>query len=70
MQRSYFGVEVVREKLIDEVEIKKLPFYEFWLESALGSTMLNEGDKNYIYLSDWEAFAKMFIQTGKHRYQE
>lgn len=62
-------MKVLQEKLIDEDEIKKLPFYKFWLESASGSTMLLENNKNYIYLSDWEAFCKIFIKTGKHRYQ-
>jgi len=67
--KSYFGVDVLRNELIDEAQIKKLPFYDFWLESASGSAMLLENNKNYIYLSDWEYFCKLFIQTGKHRYQ-
>jgi len=69
MKTSYFGVKVLKDKLIDENEIKKLPFYDFWLESARGSTMLSENNNNYLYLSDWEAFCKLFIKTGKHRFQ-
>lgn len=69
MHKTYFGLDVLQEKLVSEDDIKTLPFYDFWLESASGSAMLLKEEKNYVYLSDWEAFCKLFIQTGRHRNQ-
>lgn len=82
-QFAYFGIKPVRYKstgfdgsvnyywLVREVDLEPLPFYEFWKENARGSTCFadeqNPG-KSLIYLDDWESFCKLFIETGKHRF--
>ena len=68
MDKTYFGIEIFENNLVSEDEITKLPFYEFWNESMLGSTYLVKNGKNYIYLIDWESFCRLFIKTGKHRF--
>ncbi len=73
MDKSYFGVSVVKVgnmSCVPQQEIERLPFYAFWLESARGSTLLihPETDEKLVYLHDWEGFATLFIQTGKHRF--
>lgn len=73
MDKSYFGVSVLQVGNMSCVplqEIERLPFYAFWLESASGSTVLihPETDEKLVYLYDWEAFATLFIQTGRHRF--
>lgn len=65
---SFFGLLVFEGKLIRESDIAKLPFYDFWRESARGSTLPIFDDESYVYLHDWEAFCRLFIKTGKHRY--
>lgn len=68
--KRLFGLEIKDGNLIKESDIKNLPFYEFWLESAKGSTCAIIDGEEYIYLSDWESFANLFIKTGKHRFQK
>ena len=70
MNKTFFGIEIFENNLVSEDDIKKLPFYEFWNESALGSTYLVKVGKNYIYLTDWESFSRLFINTGKHRFSK
>lgn len=65
---SFFGLPVFEGRLIRESDIAKLPFYDFWRESARGSTQPIFDDETYVYLHDWEAFCRLFIKTGKHRY--
>ncbi len=66
---TYFGLPVVRENLVRFDDIRRLPFFSFWEESARGSTMLTDDDGSlFVYLHDWEYFARLFIETGKHRY--
>lgn len=67
MNKTYFGLEIFENNLVKENDIKKLPFYEFWDESAKGSTYLIKDGTSYIYLTDWESFCRLFIETGKHR---
>ena len=81
---SYFGVKPVKYEyiqpdengeacyiwLVREVDIEKLPFYDFWKESARGSTCMADEDhqgKMLIYVHDWEAFCRLFITTGRNR---
>lgn len=64
---TYFGLPVVRGKYVRESDIRKLPFFEFWAESSIGSTCIGDGDDSLIYLHDWEAFSLLFIRTGTHR---
>lgn len=74
-QITYFGIEV-HNGCVYNSDIEKLPFYEFWKESSIGSTcqvIKNEKDEitdTKIYLQDWEAFCTLFIQTGKHRFSK
>jgi len=39
--------------------------------SSSGSTTLidTQTGQSFVYLHDWEAFAELFIRTGKHRFQ-
>ncbi|PRM97581.1 hypothetical protein [Aliarcobacter cryaerophilus] len=67
MQKTYFGLDIYQDRYIKEADIKKLPFYEFWKESAKGSTYCKIDNEAYIYLIDWESFCHLFIRTGKHR---
>jgi len=71
---TFFGLKVYtidNQDYIREEDIKKLPFYEFWKESAKGSTyIIDEKLGNLIFLYDWESFSKEFIKTGKHRYMK
>lgn len=72
-EKSFFGVPVVEQdgcKLVRVCDIQKLPFYEFWNESAIGSTIRRDESGDLVYLSDWEGFAALFIRTGRHRYQK
>mgnify|MGYP005614101625 FL=1 len=68
--RTYFGLEIHQGNLVKENDIKKLPFYDFWYESSKGSTYAIIDDEEYVYLSDFESFSKLFIKTGKHRFQK
>jgi hypothetical protein len=66
---TYFGLKVYDEKFVRDEDIKQLPFYNFWAESAQNSTCFMHDDQRLIYLHDWERFCKLFIKTGKHRFQ-
>ena len=68
--RTYFGLEIHQGNLVKENDIKKLPFYDFWLDSSKGSTQPIIDNEGYVYLSDFENFSKLFIETGKHRFQK
>ncbi len=68
--RTFFGLEIYQGNLVKENDIKKLPFYDFWYESSKGSTYAIIDDEEYVYLSDFESFSKLFIETGKHRFQK
>jgi hypothetical protein len=75
MDKSYFGVSVVKVgnmSCVLQQEIEQLPFYAFWFESARGTTLLihPETNEKLVYLHDWEAFATLFIRTGKHRFMD
>ena len=68
--KTYFGLEIHQDKLIKIDDIKKLPFYDLWYESSKGSTQPLIDNEEYVYLSDFESFSKLFIETGKHRFQK
>jgi hypothetical protein len=71
IKKTYFGLEIVNDRYVRENDIKKLPFYEFWKESAQGSTMvIDEKEGNLVYLHDWIAFSKEFINNGTHRFSK
>lgn len=69
-KRTYFGLEIARGKLIRRSDVTALPFADFWAASSTGSAFLtdNKTEEEFIYLHDWEAFARLFIQTGPHRF--
>lgn len=66
---TYFGLPVVEGKYVRGSDIKKLPFYEFWRKSSIGSTYTSDPEtgEDLIYLDDWERFSRLFIETGRHR---
>jgi hypothetical protein len=68
--KTYFGLKIHQDKLIKIDDIKKLPFYDLWYESSKGSTQPLIDNEEYVYLSDFESFSKLFIETGKHRFQK
>lgn len=68
--RTFFGLEIYQDKLIKIDDIKKLPFYDFWYESSKGSAYATINNEEYAYLNDFESFSKLFIETGKHRFQK
>lgn len=68
--KTYFGLPVTDGKLVRSTDIEALPFAEFWRESAVGSTVFEDERRGetFVYLHDWERFARLFIETGRHRY--
>ena len=75
-QKTYFGLEIFSNGYcsgVKESDIKKLPFYEFWLKKSLGSTQgvfVDENGKEIeserlVFLYDWGKFCRIFINTGK-----
>lgn len=68
-ERTFFGLRIIEGRLVAEADIARLPFYEFWRASAAGSAMMVRDGQTYVPLSDWEAFCRLFIATGRHRYQ-
>lgn len=68
--RTYFGLEVIRGKMVRLVDIEALPFADFWRESAIGSTMPHDSatGETLVYLHDWERFCRLFIETGLNRF--
>lgn len=70
---SYFGLTVHAidgTPCVRLTDVQRLPFYDFWSASAVGSTQLVKGDECFVLLTDWEVFAHLFIQTGRHRFSE
>lgn len=67
---TYFGLEIVNKRLVRETDILQLPFADFWRESSVGSTTLDDAQtsERFVYLHDWERFAELFIDTGRHRF--
>ena len=66
---TYFGLPIVREKYVRDDDIKALPFYEFWSDSARGIGCIGDPvtAEMLIPLRDWEKFSVRFIKTGRHR---
>lgn len=70
-EKTYFGLPVVESDgtlFVKLSDIKQLPFFEFWQESARGSSVRQVGSEQLVFLTDWEAFSGLFISTGRHRY--
>lgn len=69
MKKTYFGLPVIDGRFVRLSDIEILPFADFWRESACGSAMpVNDAGDTLVYLYDWEAFAELFIRTGRHRW--
>ena len=68
---TFFGLPIIDGRFVKQEDIAQLPFYDFWRESAKGSTAVIHPETQHIliWLHDWEAFCRLFIRTGKHRYQ-
>lgn len=66
---TYFGLPIVRNKYIRDDDIKALPFYEFWSDSARGIGCVGDPETGEVLipLRDWEKFNVRFIETGRHR---
>lgn len=69
-EHTYFGLEIVREKLVREADIRTLPFFDFWRDSSRGSASLSDpqSGEHLVYRHDWAAFSQLFIRTGRHRF--
>jgi len=66
---TYFDLDVYElygcGKCVRMEDIKKLPFYALWSESAMGSTMgVSEKYGSMVYLHDWVNFARSYIAHG------
>ena len=70
-KKHLFRPGVINGKLVSLSDIEALPFVDFWRMSSSGSTTLidTQTGQSFVYLHDWEAFAELFIRTGKHRFQ-
>ena len=66
--KTFFGLDVYYHG-VKKSDIRKLPFYEFWEVSAVGSTCAVHEEETYVYIHDWENFCYSFILHGKHRFQ-
>jgi len=67
--KTYFGLDIHRLG-VKVSDIETLPFYDFFVDSHVGSTYMVNDDESYIYLHDWENFCYGFILSGKHRYSK
>ncbi len=69
---TFFGLEIVNGRCVRQADIAKLPFFDFWLQSAAGSGCPLDHDTGepLAWLHDWEAFCRMFILTGRHRFMK
>lgn len=69
-EQTYFGLDIVGEKFVQESDIAKLPFYDFWRDSSRGSAVLHDPqtEETLVYLHDWKAFSQLFIETRRHRH--
>lgn len=70
VETTFFGLDIINNGLVREADIALLPIYDFWRESSVGSAMIKDQKTGeyFVYLHDWERFAKLFIQTGRHRW--
>ncbi|MCC5968316.1 MAG: hypothetical protein JJU15_00010 [Pararhodobacter sp.] len=68
-RETYLGLPVIDGKLVRRSDIETLPFADFWRESPVGSTVFDDERRGetFVYLHDWERFARLFIATGRHR---
>jgi len=67
--KTFFGLKVYKHG-VKKDDIKKLPFYEYWEASAIGSTCAVYEEETYVYIHDWERFCFSFITHGTHRFRK
>lgn len=69
LKTTYFGLPIVSGKYVRDNDIKALPFYEFWSDSARGIGCIGDPETGemLIPLRDWEKFSVRFIEMGLHR---
>ena len=69
MDKTYFGIEIFENNLVSEDEITKLPFYEFWNESMLGSTYLVKNGKIIFILRIGKVFVGFLLKLESIDFQ-
>ena len=74
-ETTCFGVPVIRPAgqdrcpIVMERHIAALPFYPFWQDSSIGSAQSMIDGQTAVFLHYWNAFCRLFVRTGKHRFQ-
>lgn len=68
--KTFFGLPIIDDNMVRVADIAKLPFFDFWRESARGSTQIIVDGEVHVHLHDWQSFCRHFIRTGQHRFQE
>ena len=68
-KRTFFGIEIIGERGVRSADIARLPFAEFWCDSAVRSSQTHDKVTGewLVRLSDWREFSELFIATGRHR---
>lgn len=68
-KRTFFGIEIIAGRGVRSADIARLPFAEFWCDSAVRSSQTHDKATGewLVRLSDWCAFSELFIATGRHR---
>lgn len=67
--RTFFGIEIIGGRGVRSADIARLPFAEFWCDSAVRSSQTHDKVTGewLVRLSDWREFSELFIATGRHR---
>ncbi len=67
-ERTFFGLEIVSGRGVRSLDIARLPFSDFWCDSAVRSAQTKDAATGewLVRLNDWVAFRELFIETGRH----
>lgn len=65
--KTYFGLEILEGDVVRIADIATLPFYEFWQDTTAQAhkKRIRHPFNQHISLSEWERFARSFIETGR-----
>ena len=65
--KTYFGLEILEGDVVRIADIARLPFYEFWRDTTAQAhkKRTRHPFNQHISLSEWEGFARSFIETGR-----